>query len=87
MPPREGTRARHTIPRATRSRDRRAEAHLSSDGRAYDVSGGGGTDKFRIKIWDKLNGDAIVYDNNIGAADDAEPTTALTQGSIKIHKD
>ena len=43
MPPREGTRARHTIPRATRSRDRRAEAHLSSDGRAYDVSGGGGS--------------------------------------------
>lgn len=43
MPPREGTRARHTIPRATRSRDRRSEAHLSSDGRAYDVSGGGGS--------------------------------------------
>jgi len=50
------------------------------------VSGGGGVDKFRIKIWDKNNGDAIVYDNQVGAGDDATPTTVLGGGSIVIHK-
>jgi PKD repeat protein len=50
-----------------------------------DVTGGGGIDKFRIKIWDKAT-DTIVYDNNLGADDDAVPTTALTHGSIKIHQ-
>ena len=49
------------------------------------VSGGGGTDKFRIKIWDKNNSDAVVYDNQIDAADDAAPTTAIGGGSIVIH--
>jgi parallel beta-helix repeat protein len=43
-------------------------------------------DLFRIKIWDKDNGDAIVYDNEIGAEDDADPTTAIGGGSIVIHK-
>jgi hypothetical protein len=42
-------------------------------------------DLFRIKIWDKDNGDAIVYDNQIGAEDDADPTTAIGGGNIKIH--
>jgi hypothetical protein len=50
------------------------------------INGGGGVDKFRIKIWDKNNGDAIVYDNQIGGSDDAEPTTAIASGSIVIHK-
>ena len=50
-----------------------------------DVNGGGGIDKFRIKIWDKAT-DTVVYDNNLGGADDANPATALTHGSIKIHK-
>jgi hypothetical protein len=49
------------------------------------VNGGGGVDKFRIKIWDKSNGDAIVYDNQMGAVDDATPSTALGGGSIVIH--
>jgi len=49
------------------------------------VNGGGGIDKFRIKIWDKATG-AIVYDNQMGAADDANPTTAIQGGSIVIHK-
>jgi uncharacterized repeat protein (TIGR01451 family) len=49
------------------------------------VSGGGGVDKFRIKIWDKGTGD-IVYDNQIGTADGADPITALGGGSIVIHK-
>jgi PKD repeat protein len=48
------------------------------------VSGGGGTDKFRIKIWDINNGGAIVYDNNLAASDTADPTTLLGGGSINI---
>jgi hypothetical protein len=45
-----------------------------------------GTDKFRIKIWDKSNGDTVVYDNLLtaGAADDADPTTVLGGGNIVI---
>ena len=50
------------------------------------LNGGGGSDKFRIKIWNMDNGDAIVYDNLMGAADDANPTTVLGGGSIVIHK-
>jgi beta propeller repeat protein len=48
--------------------------------------GGGGVDRFRIKIWDKDNFDTIVYDNGLGDAEDADPATPLTHGSIKIHK-
>jgi hypothetical protein len=48
-------------------------------------SGGGGVDTFRIKIWDKNNGNAVVYDTQIGAPDTADPTTALGGGSIHIH--
>jgi len=43
-------------------------------------------DLFRIKIWNKDNGDEVVYDNQMGAGDDAEPTTAIGGGNIKIHK-
>ena len=43
-------------------------------------------DLFRIKIWDKEDSDAVVYDNEMGAAEDAEPTTAIGGGSIVIHK-
>jgi PKD repeat protein len=42
-------------------------------------------DKFRIKIWDKASG-AIVYDNEIGALEDVEPSTAIGGGSIVVHK-
>ena len=42
-------------------------------------------DLFRIKIWDKDNGDAVVYDNLMGAGDDADLKTALGGGSIAIH--
>lgn len=50
-----------------------------------DLTGGDGIDRFRIKIWDKDAGDVVVYDNEIGAADDAEASTALGGGSIVIH--
>ena len=32
------------------------------------------------------NGGAIVYDSQMGAVDDASPTTVLGGGSIVIHK-
>jgi hypothetical protein len=57
---------------------------------AYDgqAPGGGGVDKFRIKIWDANNGNAVIYDNRMGAPEDidmADPQ-AITNGSIVIHK-
>ncbi|MBA7593746.1 hypothetical protein ES703_00678 [subsurface metagenome] len=42
-------------------------------------------DMFRIKIWDK-DTDAIVYDNQMGDADSAEPATIISGGNIVIHK-
>jgi hypothetical protein len=50
------------------------------------VAGGGGADRFRIKIWDLNNGGAIVYDNALGAAEDSDASTPLAGGSIVIHK-
>ncbi|MGN6542242.1 MAG: T9SS type A sorting domain-containing protein, partial [Ginsengibacter sp.] len=46
------------------------------------VSGGGGVDKFRIKIWGATG---PVYDNNINSPNNADPTTCLGGGSIVIH--
>ncbi len=43
-------------------------------------------DLFSIKIWDKDAGDTAVYDNGLGDAIDADPTLAIKQGSIVIHK-
>jgi len=52
------------------------------------VNGGGGEDKFRIKIWDKdENNGGIVYDNQKGDADDSDATTVPGGGSIAIHND
>ncbi len=51
-----------------------------------NVSGGGGVDKFRIKIWEKTTG-IIVYDTQMGASDLADPSTALGPGgSISIQE-
>jgi hypothetical protein len=49
------------------------------------INGGGGTDKFRMKIW-RMNGDVeeVIYDNQLNADLDAEPTAALGGGSINI---
>ncbi|MEE8414440.1 MAG: PKD domain-containing protein, partial [Dehalococcoidales bacterium] len=55
---------------------------VATDG---EVNGGGGIDKFRIKIWDKNNGDVIVYDNKPGESDDSNETTELGGGGIVIH--
>lgn len=43
--------------------------------------GGGGVDRFRIKIW---NGDGLVYDNGLGA-DDSSPGSAIGGGAVVIH--
>ena len=50
------------------------------------LPGGGESDTFRIKIWDKDNGDVVVYDNQMGAGDDADAATTLGGGSIVVHK-
>jgi hypothetical protein len=49
-----------------------------------DQPGGGGQDKFRIKIWSDSGG--LVYDNQMNDPDSNDPTTVLGGGSIVIHK-
>jgi hypothetical protein len=58
---------------------------------AWDGSapGGGGVDRFRIKIWDRNQGDAVVYDNQVACpnqGDNADPCTEIGEGAIVIHK-
>jgi PKD domain len=48
------------------------------------LPGGGGVDKFRLKIWNIATG-VVVYDNQMGAGDAAAPAAALGGGSIQIH--
>jgi hypothetical protein len=48
-----------------------------------DQSGGGGIDRFRLKVW---GSNGVIYDNQMNAADSENPTTALGGGSITIHK-
>ena len=50
------------------------------------INGGGGIDKFRIKVWDKSNGNTVVYDNELGSSENAEASTKLGGGSIVIHE-
>jgi len=50
-----------------------------------DLPGGRGQDKIRMKIWVTLTGQ-IVYDNQVGDDDFADPTTVIGGGSIVIHK-
>jgi hypothetical protein len=52
-----------------------------TDGQA---DGGGGVDKFRIKIWDSATSD-VVYDNQLNDDDDADATDEIKGGSITIH--
>ncbi len=47
------------------------------------------SDLFRIKIWDKDNGDVIIYDNQVACSDNedaADPCTEIGGGSIVVHK-
>ena len=50
-----------------------------------ELTGGGGADKFRIKIWEKNTG-GIIYDNQMNSPDNSNPTTVLGGGSIVIHR-
>jgi len=51
-----------------------------------DLQGGGGVDKFRIRIWEKIGG-AVIYDSQMGAGEADNPTTPVgTGGSITIKK-
>jgi len=45
-------------------------------------------DTFRIRIWeeDGAGDETTIYDNQMDAELDAEPTTTLGGGSIIIHK-
>ena len=51
------------------------------------VDGGEGAatepDRLRLKVFDPDTGD-IVYDNQLGASDDAAPDTAITAGAISV---
>jgi hypothetical protein len=51
------------------------------------ISGGGGVDKFRIKIWEIASG-TVIYDNAAGASEDIDAANplAIGGGSIIIHK-
>ncbi len=46
---------------------------------------GNQADKFRMKITDASN-DALIYDNQLNAPDDSDPTTVLGGGTVVIHK-
>jgi hypothetical protein len=48
------------------------------------ISGGGGKDKFRMKITDKTTS-AVIYDSQMGAADSSVASTIIEGGSIVIH--
>ncbi|TEB06189.1 PKD domain protein [Pelotomaculum schinkii] len=48
-------------------------------------NGGTAPDMFRIKITNNTDG-SVVYDNQMNAADNADPTTVIGGGSIVIHK-
>lgn len=50
-----------------------------------EISGGGDADAFRIKIWDRDDADAVVYDNQMGESDDSNAGTVLGGGNIVIH--
>jgi hypothetical protein len=50
------------------------------------TTGGGGVDKFRLRICDMDNANAIVYDNQMGAPVNTDPTSPLSGGSIVMHK-
>lgn len=46
--------------------------------------GGGGVDRFRIKIWNRTT-HVVIYDNQPGADEDSSAATALGGGSVTVH--
>ncbi len=55
-------------------------------GRDGQVQGGGGEDRFRIKIWEKDASETVIYDNQMNDPDDGDATDAIEGGSIVIHE-
>jgi uncharacterized repeat protein (TIGR01451 family) len=53
------------------------------DGQVKDA---GGVDRLRIKIWDKNNNDTVVYDNQMGSPDTANPALPVSNGNVIVHK-
>jgi hypothetical protein len=49
------------------------------------LTGGGGTDRFRLKVWVQATGQ-ILYDSGLGASDNDPPAIALGGGKIMIKK-
>lgn len=52
---------------------------------AIDGTISGNADKLRIKIWDKNDGEQVLYDNKIGSSDGSSDASELGGGSIVIH--
>ena len=52
---------------------------------AIDGEINGAADKLRMKIWDNSTGGTIIYDNQIGESETADPTTVIGGGSIVMH--
>lgn len=50
-----------------------------------DSANDGESDKLRIRIWENSTGN-LVYDNQLGSDENADPSTAISGGSIVIHK-
>lgn len=48
--------------------------------------GSGGTNRFRLKISDEANGNAVIYDSEPGVSDTADPATVPGGGTIAVHK-
>jgi PKD repeat protein len=47
----------------------------------------GNPDRFRLKVWYEQGGsEIVVYDNEQGAAEDGDPSTATSGGNIVIHQ-
>ena len=51
-----------------------------------EISGGGGSDKFRIKVWAHNSSSDVIYDNEYGVAENEDASTVIGGGSIVIHK-
>jgi alpha-tubulin suppressor-like RCC1 family protein len=72
----------------------KGQGQIAGDGETYGflvtaidgaLPGGGGADRFRIKLWNRATG-AIVYDNQLGQLEDSNAATTLGGGSIVIHR-
>jgi hypothetical protein len=50
-----------------------------------DLFVNGGDDRLRMKIWDLVNEELVVYDNQTGDEEDADPVSGIGGGSIVIH--